>query len=327
MNIVLPHWLPHLNSTIVRFLIHAGRRLTIGFAACLAPAWTARRLAARFVTPPHVAHTPLEQRAIRSGLAYRIATPMGTLAAWQFGKADRPAIVFSHGWGGRGAQFREFVLTLLDAGYQVWLFDHVGHGLSDGHEAPITDFAAGLSAVVRHVQAGGIEVVGLVGHSLGCAAIGLALRGTLRSLRDVSVVQIAPPASLIRYSRHFARRLGVPERIRAAMQRRLEQRTGIAWQQLEMPQAVASLQVRALIVHDEHDRDVGIESGLAVARAWPDARFKRTSGLGHRRILRAPAVIAAVCDFIADRVIFARAPAVDAWTPMFPSVAGVTPLY
>lgn len=53
---------------------------------------------------------------------------MGKLAAWRFGNPSHPAIITSHGWGGRGAQFREFVPALVASGYQVWLFDHVGHG-------------------------------------------------------------------------------------------------------------------------------------------------------------------------------------------------------
>ena len=44
----------------------------------------------------------------------------------------------------------------------------------------------------------------------------------------------------------------------------------------------------AVIVHDQLDQDVSIDTGLIVARGWPGARFKRTHGLGHNRILRNP---------------------------------------
>ena len=141
------------------------------------------------------------------------------------------------------------------------------------------------------------------------------------------MVQIAPPASLIRYSRFFARTLGLSERLRAAMQWRLEQKTGVAWQEFEMPVAAASLAAKALVIHDEADRDVHIDSGLTVARAWPDARFKRTVGLGHRRILRDREVIAATVDFLKDRVVFSLQPKADEWSPTFRSPSGQAPLY
>ncbi|MEQ1517991.1 MAG: alpha/beta hydrolase [Usitatibacteraceae bacterium] len=316
-----------INSTIVRnnFMLPLMRSGT-QIAATFAPGWVARTAARRFVTPPHHAHTPPELRSLQGGRRLTVSTPIGALAAWQFGDRWRPAIVMSHGWGGRGAQFREFVPVLLDAGFQVWLFDHVSHGMSEGQEAPITDFAEGLVAVVGAAQAEGVSVAGFVGHSLGCAGIGIALKGALRT-RDgqdhLRVVQIAPPASLIRYSRFFARVFGLPERIRAAMQWRLEQRIGVNWQEFEMPNAVADMTAKALVIHDQHDADVRIESGLTVARSWPDARFKRTLGLGHRKILRDRDVIAATADFLADRVEFLPPPALDEWSA-FP---GPSPIY
>ena len=321
MNIALAS---AINSTIVRNHVFLPLlRTTTSIAVLIAPAWVARTAAKRFITPPHHAHTPPELRHLQNGRRVLIATPIGKLAAWQFGDRWRPAIIMSHGWGGRGAQFREFVQPLLDGGYQVWLFDHVSHGMSEGREAPITDFAKGVAAVARAVQAEGVVVAGFVGHSLGCAGIGIALRGELRELKNVRVVQIAPPASLIRYSRFFARMLGLPERIRAAMQWRLEQKIGVNWQEFEMPGAVAAMTAKALVIHDQNDKDVRIESGLTVARSWPDARFKRTYGLGHRKILRDQSVIGATADFLADRVEFLPPPQANEWTA-FP---GPAPLY
>ena len=300
------------NSTTVRnFIVLPLLRSSTRIAAAQAPAWVARTAAQRFITPPHFAHTPPELRHLQRGRRVAITSTIGMLAAWQFGDRWRPAIIMSHGWGGRGAQFREFVAALVDAGFQVWLFDHVSHGMSEGFEAPITDFAKGVTAVVRAAEAEGITVAGFVGHSLGCAGIGIALRGELRNLCNIRVVQIAPPSSLIRYSRFFARMVGLPERIRAAMQWRIEQKIGVNWQEFEMPGAVAALNAKLLVIHDQNDRDVRIESGLCVARSWPDARFKRTHGLGHRKILRDKNVVAASVDFLTDRVEFLLPPRVD----------------
>ena len=317
-----------MNSTIVRnHLVLPLVRGSTMVAAALAPAWVTRTAAKRFITPPHHAHTPPELRQLQQGRRVTVAAPVGALAAWQFGDRWRPAIVMSHGWGGRGAQFRQFVPALIDAGFQVWLFDHVSHGMSEGREAPITDFAKGVTAVVRAAEAEGVTVAGFVGHSLGCAGIGIALRERQRdkhtNIDSLRIVQIAPPASLIRYSRFFARMVGLPERLRAAMQWRLEQKIGVNWDEFEMPDAVAALTAKALIIHDQHDRDVRIESGLTVARSWPDARFKRTYFLGHRKILRDANVIAATADFLANRVEFLPPPQIDEWSA-FP---GPAPLY
>jgi len=108
-----------------------------------------------------------------------------------------------------------------------------------------------------------------------------------------------------RYSGHFARRLGIPESVRQAMQQRFERRFGHRWEEFELPQSVAKVKAQALVIHDAVDRDVPASSGLALARAWPGAKFLRTRGLGHRLVLRDPSVVADGADFIADRVRFA----------------------
>ncbi len=317
-----------LNSTIVRLhLSRLATRIGVSLVATIAPAWTARKASQWFITPPRILHTPRELQTLVQGSRLSIASPMGKLAAWRFGNAGHPAIIASHGWGGRGAQFREFVPALTAAGYQVVVFDHASHGYSEGSEAPITDFAKGVTAVARYLESNGISTAGFIGHSLGCAGIGIALRHDLRHLRGIRVVQIAPPASLIRYSRFFARTLGLSERIRAAMQWRLEQKIGMQWSEFEMPHAAASMTAQSLIIHDQYDSEVRIESGLAVARAWPDARFKRTFGLGHRRILRDAAVIGATVDFFHDRVRFSLPPEVDQWSLAFVPQSGVAALF
>lgn len=316
------------NSTIVRlYLTQIAARTGVSLAAVIAPAWTARKASQWFITPPRILHTPRELQTLAHGTRLSIQSPMGKLAAWRFGNPAHPAIITSHGWGGRGAQFREFVPALSAAGYQVLLFDHAGHGYSDGHEAPITDFAKGVTAIAKHLDSLGAVIAGFVGHSLGCAGIGIALRHDLGHLQHVRVVQLAPPASLIRYSRFFAKTLGLSERIRAAMQWRLEQKIGVPWSEFEMPHAAAKMNAKTLVIHDQDDRDVRIESGLAVARAWPDARFKRTFGLGHRKLLRAPAVITATVDFLQDRVQFSLPPAVDQWSLAFAPQAGVAAIF
>jgi pimeloyl-ACP methyl ester carboxylesterase len=293
-----------LNSTNVRNTIsYAFNRLHLTVAAVLAPERAIEAAARLFATPPRFAHTAREQELLATGRRFEVAAPDGALAAWRFGHAERPAVVVSHGWGGRGAQFRAFVPRLLEAGYQVIVFDHVGHGLSQGTESSLIHFMRDIGAVVTRVEANGAKVVALIGHSLGAAAAGAWLNATRRPMR---AVLIAPPTSIERYAGWFARKLGLPEKLRRQMQQRFERRLGHRWDEFELPRSVSQVRAKALIVHDAGDREVAPSSGLALARAWPDGRLLRTEGLGHRAILRDPQVVEDVLDFIADRVVFAR---------------------
>ena len=215
------------NSTNVRspwFL--AWTRVNLAVTAAFAPAKAVDTAARLFATPPRFAHTAREVELLSTGTRYAVASPDGPLAAWRFGRGDRPLVVLVHGWGGRGAQLRAFVPELLEAGYQVVLFDHVGHGYNAPGESSLVHFVRGLQAVVEDSEARGAKVVGAIGHSLGAAAIGVWLEQARRELRTVL---IAPPTSVERYSTLLARRLGIPEPVRRARQERFERKLGRRW--------------------------------------------------------------------------------------------------
>lgn len=295
-----------MNSTNVRNAVTFGLvRLQLAVTSALAPAKAVETAARLFTTPPRHAHTPRELELLATGERFEVATPKGTIAAWRFGARGRPVALLSHGWGGRGAQLRSFVPALLEAGYQPVVFDHLGHGASAGDESSLVHFTLGLEAMAQAIEQQGAHVEAAIGHSLGAAALGSWLNQTRREMR---VVLVAPPTSVQRYSGYFARRLGIPERIRSRMQQRLERRLGKPWKDFELPGSVAQVRAQALVVHDAGDRDVAFSAGLALARAWPGARLLRTGGLGHRGILRDPSVVRDAIDFLADRVVFAPPP-------------------
>jgi pimeloyl-ACP methyl ester carboxylesterase len=295
-----------INSTNVRSLLHLWRfRLQVAVASAVAPERAVDLAARIFTTPPRIAHTPRELELLSTGERFEVREGTLSLMAWRFGRADRPLVLFSHGWGGRGAQLRTFVRPLLEAGYQVAFFDHVGHGYSGGVASTLVHFVEGLDAVARHLERDGARIVGVVGHSLGAAAIAGWLNG---NGRDARAVLIAPPTSLERYSGYFARRLGIREPVRRAMQERFERALGREWKEFELPHSVAGVRAAALVVHDLDDREVSPRAGVALARAWRGARFLATRGLGHRGVLRDPEVARDVVDFIADRVVFSPPP-------------------
>ena len=312
--------LPTINSTIVRNILSLARvRASLALARVRGAEHAVEQAARLFLTPPRHAHREREIAFLAKGERFVVPSAGGRLAAWRFGETARPAIVFSHGWGGRGAQGAAFVDAALAAGLQAVVFDHEGHGYSEGRESSLVAFSRGLTAVADALASRGIRLAGVVGHSLGGAAIAhwLSTGGHAQG-----VVLVAPPSSLIGYSGRFARLFGLPERVRRGMQERIEQRFGVAWSAFELPGSVERLATRALVIHDAKDRDVPISHGLALARAWPGARFSGTNGLGHNAILRNAAVARDALDFIRGEVVFAPPPKPDAWSA-FPGPAPI----
>jgi pimeloyl-ACP methyl ester carboxylesterase len=202
-----------------------------------------------------------------------------------------------HGWGGSAWQLGAFVAPLLRAGYRVVAFDAPSHGESaPGPGGPrgsnLLEFAAALRAVVDAFGPPGA----VVSHSLGCSATAYALRDGLAAGR---VVFLAPMADPRPYTHDFARRLGFGERVRVRMVERIERRVGVPMSHFDLPaMARQMMPPPLLVVHDRDDREIRWSGGRDVSRAWPAARLLLTSGLGHRRILRDPDVVAQVVEFV-----------------------------
>ena len=221
---------------------------------------------------------------------------------------DGEPVYLLHGWGGSGRQLGAFVAPLLRAGYRVVAVDAPSHGESaPGPGGPrgstLLEFAAALRAVVdAHGPAHAV-----VAHSLGCSAVATALRDGLAAER---VVFLAPMADPRPYTRDFAGRLGFGERVRSRMVERIERRVGVPMSHFDLP-AMARQMVTPplLVVHDRDDREVRWSGGRDLSRAWPAARLLLTSGLGHRRILRDPGVVAQVVEFVRSGHAVAGRPA------------------
>jgi pimeloyl-ACP methyl ester carboxylesterase len=182
----------------------------------------------------------------------------------------------------------------------VVAFDAPSHGgSSPGPEGPgrsnILEFADALAAVVAAYG----PARAVVAHSLGSTATAFALSQGLPVDR---LVFVSPMADPLPYTRAFAARLGFGERIRTRLVARVERRIGTPMSAFDVPAIAHRVATPPLLlVHDRLDAETGWADSAAIARSWPDARLVTTTGLGHRRILRAPAVVAEVTAFVAGQ--------------------------
>lgn len=257
----------------------------------VAPGVAARWAEAIFCRPPRNERRPAEEAFLATGTRHTVRSENQDLAVWAWGQG--PVVVLVHGWGSRAGRFSTLARSLVDAGFRVVLFDAPAHGDSKGNQASLPQFSCALQAVAEAVG----PVYGLVGHSLGGAAVSLAMGNGLRAER---AVLLAPPADVVLFSHAFAEHLRIPLRAHDAMRRNLENRLQFRWEELHIPTLARRMSAPALIVHDRDDEDVPYAQGEEIAHAWPGAELLATSGLGHRAIVRDPEVIRRTVTFLAE---------------------------
>jgi pimeloyl-ACP methyl ester carboxylesterase len=284
------------NSTTVRSLFSGLQALSPSLAAELAAVAMSRTTRRR---PP-----PFEAEVQARGERLRIDGPDGELAALRWGNG--PLAVLVHGWNGRGTQLGAFVHPLVAAGYQVVAFDAPGHGGSAGRSSSMVRFADAFDAVVNATKPFFQPLSAVVAHSMGGAAVTYALsrsrgrdeQGLESGFGHPRLAFIAPPIDVRDFVLTASDELGLSARTRGALETALERRVGQRIEDLHAVRLAKTMTSPLLVVHDAKDRAVPIECGKQLAKAWPGARLHTTNGLGHSRILRDPATITTVVDFL-----------------------------
>jgi pimeloyl-ACP methyl ester carboxylesterase len=223
---------------------------------------------------------------------FPIDTDAGTLTAWEWGEG--PTVLLVHGWGGRAEQMMSFVPPLLTRGFHVLAIDLPAHGLSSGDHTNVVDVARVITQVVRKFQ----PVHGLIAHSVGASASGLALA---KGLGIERAVLIAPAAELTPFARAFASQLGVPRRNIQRMLERLDHEIEGGLGATDLRRMSPGSATRVLVVHDPEDRRVPFTHGQQLAEAWPGAELCVVRGVGHDGALRDPAIVEHVVTYVADR--------------------------
>ena len=267
-----------------------GLRAVFQISGLLAPALAAR-LAHYLWFRPQRYRMPAREEVLLGDArvdTLRHAGKQIVVYAWGQG----PTVLLVHGWSGRGAQLGEFVAPLVEAGFKVVSFDAPAHGRSSGGDTNIKE----VSEVILELARDFAPVHGVIAHSFGlpCVLYALSQESFVRR-----VVGIGAPATLEGLMDKFARQLALSERTVAILRGMLERRFGEdVWTRFSAQSMAEQAEVPALIIHDHDDRDVSWHEGEAIANAWPHARFLRTEGLGHRRVLRDGGVIARSVEFL-----------------------------
>ncbi len=218
------------------------------------------------------------------------------LRAWVWGD-DGPTVLLVHGWQGRGAQLAACVPPLVSAGFRVATFDAPAHGDTRGATSSLFAFRDAILAM--HAALGPFHA--LVSHSMGGPAAVLAAEAVTGRQLASRYALLCPPNDVRDFTAELTKALGLSEATRHEVHRRLERRFGMSLDAMRAPDMVARRPEPLLLVHDRGDREVPFDRGEAIASAWPGAELVATEGLGHRRILEDPAVIARVVAHVARR--------------------------
>jgi len=207
--------------------------------------------------------------------------------------AEGPSVLLVHGWNGRASQMGAFASPLNDAGFEVIAIDLPGHGASPGNTSSMPVSVQALLDAQQHF--GSFHAI--VGHSFGGAASLLAIS---QGLQTQAAITIGSPSKLEWLLDIYAEFLNFNPAATRKLATLLEKKFGVdIWQRCDLEIQAPTLTVPALIIHDTDDKEVPFYHAEIISKAC-SAQLLKTTGLGHRRVLKDKKTIAVIMNFISS---------------------------
>jgi pimeloyl-ACP methyl ester carboxylesterase len=237
---------------------------------------------------------------LRQATLVRLALSRGMAAAHHLpaqGDAERPRILVVHGWGSRAEYLSDLAWGLRQSGADVIVLDLPGHGASSGRRLDLKIAAEAIVAAERHFG----RFDGVVGHSFGGAALMMAAGGVfsdLQTLKATRIALIGSPSSMGEVFNGFAAMVGLGRSSVGAMRSRAVEIAGARVEELDGVSVARRIDRPLLVVHAEDDKEVNVGHAQRYIGVSPHVRHLWANGHGHRRIVSAPEVIAAVASFL-----------------------------
>jgi pimeloyl-ACP methyl ester carboxylesterase len=218
------------------------------------------------------------------------------------------SILCSHGWEGRGTNFYKFIIELNKRGFRVLCPDHPLHGSTGGVESGCNVFAFSLNCVLNYIDTPVYILVHSLSNGSFCMNYYLCSQEILNKIKGF--VGIGVPDKFVDHIIYFGKLCGMDDYTLNLFKQKNTERLGLDVNLFVVSEVLENLDIPILIVHDEKDKEVPISWAENVSKHIKRQEYKigdkeyscfhKTSGLGHRRILRDDDVVQTVCNFISD---------------------------
>lgn len=252
------------------------------------PRVTARWAETLFLTPERTPRPASEADYFNSAKKYKI---QNRIAAFEWGEASHPLVILLHGWSGRGTQMAAFATPLVEKGFRVVGLDGPAHGDSTGDRTHVGEYSQFLIDIQKELG----PYRAIIAHSFGAGCSVLA--ATCGLLVD-KLILVAGPSRYELVVQSYLDAIKLSPKSQMHFIDDLAELVKLRVSEMNVGKLGQTLAIPAMIVHDKDDKEVNIRAAEEIKSNWPNAELLVTSGLGHRRVLRDPKVVASVVDFI-----------------------------
>ena len=259
--------------------------------------WAAQKAYIRFISPFAKSKkslvVPLFQNTERLTRSFKNLKING----YKWNGTNGKTALLVHGFEGDSGSLSSYVEPLLAHNYTVLAFDAPAHGLSEGTQCEIYDYADLIQNVLEEYP--NTDVV--IAHSFGCACSAFAFERLGKLDLPIKFVMIAAAVEAGSALKRFWKALEITPDLQKKMTEIVSAREGhsIEWYSIRRILNETKLPLSTLLIHDRDDEITPyIDAEKLANDNLPNVTFIATNGLGHNQIYKEESVQKMVFDFI-----------------------------
>lgn len=190
-------------------------------------------------------------------------------------EGNQTKILLVHGWESNASRWENFLPYLKKSGCTIIAIDAPAHGLASGKEFSIPQYAEFIHKTVEKY-----DPQYLIGHSIGGKTC-LYYKYLYPNDNIEKMVVLGAPSDFKILLRNYINILSLNSKLASNLEKNYIDRYKQRLEDFSSKKFVSNIKTKGLIAHDIDDTVVSINEGKKIAKAWKDATFIETKGLGH----------------------------------------------
>lgn len=188
---------------------------------------------------------------------------------------SKETVLLVHGWESNSFRWRNLVIKLKDADFNIIAFDAPAHGYSTGTQLNVPLYSEVLQNLIARYRP-----QTLIGHSVGGMTIIYNEHYNSNKVIE-KIITVGSPSEFHEIMEHYQKVLGFNNRVMSAMDSHIFNRFGFHIRDFSTSEYIKSNTVAGLLFHDRHDKVAPYHASLKVHANWKGSKLISTEGLGH----------------------------------------------
>jgi esterase/lipase len=207
-------------------------------------------------------------------------------------KGDEKIIFLIHGWESNSARWKKLIPHLVETGHTIIAIDAPAHGLSEGKEFNVFQYAAYIDIVAEKYAPNYI-----IGHSIG-GKTSIYYQATYQNPNIEKMVLLGAPSDFKVIFENYIKLLSLNRRMVALLHQHYWDYFQIKVEHFSAKHFASTITAKGFVIHDVEDKIVLYKEGEKIINHWKAAVLETTKGLGHS--LQNKEVYKKIVDFLSD---------------------------